>query len=149
VVGFEADEEGSEDNEEEFKEESDCDEIESEDEAFVTPKALRRSWMIPTKSDLSDMSDTLDAEVGRTNVRNLAQESNCRADIQPEKRMNSGNMNQSTTNLGFQMPKHIDLSKAQRNETQSKEKRAFHKEVEARRVVVVKETANKVRLIVY
>ena len=151
----EANVEGSEANEEEFnadeeefdgdEEESDNDGVESEDEDFVTPKALRKGRMIPSKSDFSDTSS---AEVGGTNMRNQAQESD---HMQPEKRMKSGKMNQSKSYLGrdLQTPKRIDLSKAQRNETQSKKERAFRKEVEKRRVVVAKETANKVRLIIH
>ena len=119
------------------KEGFDTDQVESEDEDFVMPKALRKCLMIPSESDLSDRSS---AESGE------GQESDRIADVQSEERMKSGNMDQSKPHLEWdlQTPKRIDLSKVQRNDAQLQEKRAPHKEVEERRTVVVKETSNKV-----
>jgi hypothetical protein len=132
--GFDADEQGFEDNEEGF----DSDGEVSEDGYIVTPRALRKSPMIPSKSDLSDTSS---AESGEADVRNQAQESDHIADVKPEERMKSGNIDQSKPYLEWNLQR-IDLSKVQKKDAQSQEKRAPHKEVEERRVVA-KET-NKV-----
>lgn len=120
------DEEGSNADDEEFhpdqKASDDDDGVESEDGAYVTPKALKKYRMIPSESDLSDVSS---AEAG-----------------------GGGKAEKTHIEWDLQAPKRIDL-KAQRDYTRVKEKRTFREEVEEQRVVVARETANKVQLIVH
>ena len=103
--------------------------FESEDDDFVTPKALKKVASNSTDNDSTDNdSDTVE-------IINDGRASSQQSEYEPDNRGSN-----------VQKDSRIDLTKTHKNATtKGKDKKTFRKEVEQRRAFVVKGGKNEVR----
>lgn len=113
-------------------------EVETEEDDFVTPKALRKPSTIQSESELSSTEE----DEPDTSKRGQESESDHMEDVLPKKSKGKphNEYDQEVQTKHAHVSKNvIDLSKVQKSGAQSK---ALRREVENRQVAVAKEMAN-------